>query len=241
VAIEGLSAGDKRLTGDAAHYLARVHRLGRGACFSAFDPGARLECSAEVLEVAAGTVVCRFGEPYPARVTGDAGLTLIQCVAKGEKLDDVVRAATALSVSSIVIAESARAIGRDAAGSRRRERWLSVALDAARQSGRGDLPSIGGPEPLGGVLARFASESAQKLCLQPGAKVALGAALAARGERALALLVGPEGGFSPDELDAAGAAGFEPVCLGALVLRTELAGIAALGAVLAARGSPRAP
>jgi 16S rRNA (uracil1498-N3)-methyltransferase len=238
VALEGLAAGEKRLTGDAAHYLSRVHRLGRGACFSAFDPGARLEASAEVLAVDAGSLVCRFAEPQPARVVGDPGLTLIQCSAKGEKLDEVVRGATALGVSALVVAESARAIGRAGTAAHRRERWLAVALDAARQSGRGDLPDIAGPEPLDAVLARFTATAAHKLCLHPEGELGFGAALAERAGRALTLLVGPEGGFSPDELDAARAAGFALASFGELVLRTELAGIAALGAVLAARSSP---
>ena len=182
-----------------------------------------------------GVVQCRLDEPVAARVVGSAELTLIQCVTKGDKLDEVVRAATALGVGRIVVAESTRAIGRDGGGPRRSERWNAIALDAARQSGRGDLPELEAPSPLTEVLARHAALPAPKLCLHPQAERGLGAALAALRGAGLTLLVGPEGGFTSEELALAATAGFELVSFGPFVLRTELAGIAALGAVLAAR------
>jgi 16S rRNA (uracil1498-N3)-methyltransferase len=235
VPLEHLREGECVVAGEAAHYLTRVHRLRAGQTFVAFDPEARCEADAEVLGVERGVLRCRFATPTKARVVGEPGLTLVQCVAKGEKLDEVVRAATALGVSTLVIAESARSVARSS-GNARLERLRAVALDAARQSGRGDLPALEGPAPLGDVLSRFTEDGAHKLALEPGAPLPFARALSERGERPLVLLVGPEGGFSPEELASAGAAGFLPTTLGTLVLRTELAGIAALGAVLAARG-----
>jgi 16S rRNA (uracil1498-N3)-methyltransferase len=235
VALERLSAGERSLDGAAAHYLGRVHRLGAGDRFTAFDPSARREADVEIVAVERGVLRCRCSEPRPARVVGEPGLTLIQCLAKGEKLDDVVRSATALGVSTVVLAESERSEGRSKGRQQRSERLRAVALDAARQSGRGDLPEILGPFPLAEVLANFRTKALHKLCLHPQADQGLGAALAARGARALALLVGPEGGFGAEELASAALSGFTLVNLGPLVLRTELAGVAALGAALAAR------
>jgi 16S rRNA (uracil1498-N3)-methyltransferase len=94
------------------------------------------------------------------------------------------------------------------------------------------LPELVGPVTLAAALAREAT-GALKLCLDPSADANFGAALARRGTLSLVLLVGPEGGFSEPELAAATQAGFARVKLGSLVLRTELAGIAALGAVVA--------
>jgi len=234
VPLEQLLAGERRIDGSAAHYVGRVHRLGAGDEFTAFDPEARLEATAEILEVERNALRCRFSPPEPARSVGEPGLTLIQCVAKGEKLDEVVRAATALGVSAIVFAESERSEGH-ARERVRSERLRAVALDAARQSGRGDLPELSEPSPLKEALARFVEHGPLKLCLHPRAELGLGAALAERGARELVLLVGPEGGFSEEELASAEAAGFTLVRLGSLVLRTELAGVAALGAVLSTR------
>lgn len=235
VALERLSAGERRLDGAAAHYLARVHRLAPGDRFTAFDPEAREEAGAEILEVTRLALLCRFEPPRPARVVGERGLTLIQCVAKGDKLEDVVRAATALGVSAIVLAESERSESRAGSRPRRAERLRAVALDAARQSGRGDLPELSPPSPLRDVLTEFAPKNLMKLCLHPEAELGLGAALAKREERELVLLVGPEGGLSEAELANIAASGFSLVRLGPLILRTELAGIAALGAALALR------
>ena len=121
-----------------------------------------------------------------------------------------------------------------AASAERLTRLRAIALDAARQSGRGDLPELSGPLPLTDALSDARDQDSLKLCLDPTADTPLGVALRTRAGRPLTLLVGPEGGFSPDERESALAAGFALARLGSLVLRTELAGAAALGAVLAA-------
>jgi 16S rRNA (uracil1498-N3)-methyltransferase len=87
--------------------------------------------------------------------------------------------------------------------------------------------------PLSEAFEAFTASGALKLCLEPEAETALGALLATRGERPLLLLVGPEGGFTEAELDAAKRAGFVRARLGQLVLRAELAAVAALSAVVA--------
>jgi 16S rRNA (uracil1498-N3)-methyltransferase len=233
VALEGLRAGEQRITGAPARYLTRVLRLREGSVVTAFDPAARVEAEMTLLALDAHSVLARFAEPVTARVVGLSGVTLIQCAGKGDKVDEVVRAATALGASAIVIAQSERTVARAPAFSERSERLRSVALDAARQSGRGDLPNLAGPLRLADVLVEWHARAALKLCLEPTAAPAFGSLLTERSGRELALLVGPEGGFSSGERDEAVAAGFSLVRLGALVLRTELAGIAALGAVLA--------
>ena len=234
VPLEGLRAGEQRLSGAPARYLTRVLRLREGAVVTAFDPSARLEAEMTLLGVDGDGARVRFAEPVPARLVGLTGVTLIQCAGKGDKVDEVVRAATALGASAIVIAQSERTVARGAPSQERRERLHAIALDAARQSGRGDLPELRGPLPLADVLSEWTRAPSLKLCLEPAASLSFGRALAERGARDLALLVGPEGGFASDERAAAEAAGFVLVRLGSLVLRTELAGAAAVAAVLAA-------
>ena len=227
-------AGEHVLEGAPARYLTRVLRLEPGDRFTAFDPAARREAEAHILSVDRHTVRVRFDAPTAARVVGLTNVTLVQCAGKGDKVDEVVRAATALGVSALVIATSERSVVRGSASPQKLSRLTAIALDAARQSGRGDLPELAGPLPLAAALAAHAPGNALKLCLTPGAETGLGRALAARGGRPRGLLVGPEGGFSEAELTEIAHAGFVPVRLGSLVLRTELAGAAALGAVLGA-------
>jgi 16S rRNA (uracil1498-N3)-methyltransferase len=233
LALTALRAGTWVLRGAEARYLARVHRLAAGDAFTTFDVERKLEAEAEVVVVERDSVTCRIAEPGPARAVAERAVTLIQCAGKGDKVGDVIRAATALGAARIVIAVSARSVARPERDSRKDERWRTIALDAARQSERGDLPELDGPAPLAELLDTFRADPSQKLCLQPGAELTLAAAIAEERSRALTLLVGPEGGLEASELDHAHSAGFRLVRLGPFVLRTELAAVAALGAVLA--------
>jgi 16S rRNA (uracil1498-N3)-methyltransferase len=155
-------------------------------------------------------------------------------------VDDVVRSTTALGVRAIVVAESSRSVARierePERAARRAERWRLIALDAARQSGRGDVPDITGPRPLGDVLEELGGRPAQKLCLDPYATTSFAGIFSADSNATAApiiLLVGPEGGFDDDELAHADRSGFTRVRLGPFVLRTELASVAALAALVA--------
>lgn len=196
-----------------------------------------------VLRLAAGDELELFdgrGGRFAARVTGpatlalgpalakDAGaafdVTLAQGLAKGDKLDLVVQKATELGVSrfvplaterSVVKLEPQRALERVA-------RWQRIAQEASRQCGRADVPEVAAPS----TLAALAEPGRLCLLLDPEATLRLSAA--ARGASKLLLAIGPEGGFSPEERDAALAAGMIAVSLGPLVLRTETAGLAAL-------------
>ncbi len=229
------SEGERRIGDAEARYLTRVLRLGAGDRFTAFDPEREIEAEAVIARVARDHLVCRLATPVAAARHGSRGVTLIQCAAKGDKIDDVVRAATALGVGRLIVAESERSVVRlSREPGRRNERWHAIALDAARQSGRGDLPQIDGPSLLAELVPTLAADPALKLCLDPLGETGLGALVAGRGERGVVLLVGPEGGLSAREIEAAERSGFVRARLGGLVLRTELASVAALGAVLAA-------
>jgi len=236
VFIAGLSPGERRLDGDAAHYVAHVHRLRTGEPFVAFDPAARLESEGEILKVDREAVIVRLGVNSPARAVPPLDVTLVQCAGKGDKVDDVVRASTALGVRALLVAESSRSVARieGERATRRRERWRAIALDAARQSGRGDVPEIEGPRPLADILSALRDPPATKLCLDPQASASFTSALSPPLPKlAVILLIGPEGGLTDDELTLADRAGFIRVRLGPFVLRTELAAAAALGALLA--------
>jgi len=233
--LEDLAPGERVLGPDASHYVAHVQRLREGDEFVVFDPAACLESTATVLEIEHKRVHCELAAPRPGK-RSDLGATLLQCMGKGDKVDDVVRAATALGVTNVALCESARNVlklGEKAPA--RLERLRAIALSAAQQSGRGDLPPITGPFELKRALVDPAHDGALKLCLDPRAEPSYGAALARAAGRHVALLVGPEGGFEQHELELAEQAGFELVSFGAFVLRTELAGVAALGALIARR------
>jgi 16S rRNA (uracil1498-N3)-methyltransferase len=234
VPLTGLEAGERELDSKTLHYLRDVLRLRAGEPFIAFDPAAQLEADAEL--AGASTTRCALGVPRAAPRVASSGIVLVQALGKGDKTEQVVRSATALGVAELHLVESARSVARLGDAERndgKRARLESVALDAARQSGRGDVPQIVGPHSLERELASFRQRDGIKLCLVPGALHTLQSLTRSwLYGSPIALLIGPEGGLSAEEITAAEHAGFVPTRFGELVLRTEIAGIAALGALL---------
>jgi 16S rRNA (uracil1498-N3)-methyltransferase len=237
VYVAELAAGSRSLPRAAVLYLTQVHRLGAGDVFSAFDPEAELEADGVLVRVGAGRATCELGAPRRAPRRGALGASLLCAIGKSDKAGEVVRAATALGASAVTLLETERSLRRSGSSSRLR----SIAIDAARQCGRGDLPKLAGPVPLEDELALWRERSLLKLCLDPRAERPLA-------ERvrdvvpgtAVALLVGPEGGLTPAEVALAAAAGFEEAALGPHTLRSELACAAALGCLAAFHAGERA-
>ena len=241
VPVSGLVPGGMSLDDDARRYVARVHRRGVGDALVLFDPELGQEAEAVIVELGRGAIRVDVSAPRPGANTPMREITLVQALGKSAASDEVVRDATALGVTALVFAATERALSQGAPRERgRAERWRRISVQAARQCQRGDLPRIDGPVSLSEVLARYGVEAdsvlAQatlRLQLQVGAQRGFASALREAPARPLALLVGPEGGLSPAEQDAAASAGFEPVNLGSYVLRTELAAAVALGVVAA--------
>jgi 16S rRNA (uracil1498-N3)-methyltransferase len=230
VPLDGLAAGERTLDLKTARYLSDILRLHPGDAFVVFDADAQLEADATL----ADRTHCVLGRVRAAAQALDTGIVLVQALGKGDKTEQVVRSATALGVAEVHLVECARSVAR--AGERseaKLARLASIALDAARQCGRGDRPKIFGPHTLGRELESWRDVAAIKLCLVPGAPNSLRALTRAwtRGSP-IALLIGPEGGLAPEEITATEQVGFVAASFGELVLRTEIAGVAALGALL---------
>jgi 16S rRNA (uracil1498-N3)-methyltransferase len=233
VFVQPLREGLVSLDAAGSRYLTRVHRFRPGATFVAFDPGARQEADA-VLTRAGRAAQARLAAPRPASNTSSLRVTLLCGIGKADKPDLVVRAATVLAVRELVLVEAERTVARvtDRAEQRRR-RWQSVALDAARQCGRGDLPEIVGPVELARALDLVGARSGLRLLLDPTAGQTIGQMLGGwQPSESIVLLVGPEGGWSHNEVAAAQQAGAVAVSLGPFVLRTETAATAALAALV---------
>lgn len=233
VAIEGLSEGARVLDARASHHLAVVLRLRAGDSFVAFDPRLRTEAEGRIVRVRQGTVHAEIGPPHPARTLASLPVTWIQGLARGEKMDSIVRDATELGATRVVPAEAARSVVRleGPRAEARTARWTRIAKEAARQCGRADPPVIDRPRPWAEALAA-ASGAAARFCLFERATDPLGPGLsrAVSGGAALAFAAGPEGGLAESEVLEAKAAGFDVVSLGDLILRTETVVTAVLGA-----------
>jgi 16S rRNA (uracil1498-N3)-methyltransferase len=232
-----LVEGELELDAGPTHYLCHVHRLKVGDRFLAFDPEARTEADAELVGTGACGSSCRLGKSRTASLISPLHVTLLQAMGKGDKVDQVVRDATMLGVRRLVVLDTARCVVRlGEHAPRRLMRWRAIALDAARQSGRGDLPEIEGPIPWAEAM-NLGHDAGRHFCLTAESEQSLVSALAGwQAAEPVCLLIGPEGGFSAKELDGTGRAGFETASLGPLTLRTETAATAALGTLYALSG-----
>lgn len=239
VPVSDLSEGELALDAEAARYVARVHRKKPGDACLLFDPARALEAEATVLRVEKDKVVCRVSDPRPASVRPARRITLLQGIGKGEKLDAIVRDSTELGASEIVAIESARTIVRlGSKAASRVERWNRIAVEAARQCGRGDAPTVRGPLSFAEAVRAHAAEDALKLCFWEKATEPAAPHLRdLASEHPVVVVVGPEGGLEEAEVEAAREAGFQIVSLGPLVLRTETVAAAVLGALLLSSGA----
>jgi 16S rRNA (uracil1498-N3)-methyltransferase len=197
-----------------------------------FDPLLGLEAEAEITAAAAGSVTCQIDAVRPSGYR-PLPICLLQALAKGDKPDLTIREATALGVERIVFVETEHGVVRleQERGAARRIRWQRIAVEAARQCGRGNIPALHGPIALLDVLAQ--ATEPQRLLLSASGEPLLQQLADWQPGQTVALLVGPEGGLSTGEIGRAEGAGFRPASLGRTTLRTELAGVAALGALVA--------
>ncbi|GAA4171815.1 16S rRNA (uracil(1498)-N(3))-methyltransferase [Gryllotalpicola koreensis] len=161
-------------------------------------------------------------------------ILLAQALAKGDRDELAIQAATELGVDGVIPWQAERSVSRWAGPKldKGRERWATIVREAAKQSMRPWLPAVAPlatTKELAGLGARH-----RVLVLEPGARHPI-TSLTPDG-RDLLLVVGPEGGVAPAELEVLEAAGAELVRLGDTVLRTSTAGPAALAVLNAALG-----
>ncbi|WP_448388421.1 16S rRNA (uracil(1498)-N(3))-methyltransferase [Microbacterium aurum] len=220
------------ITGAEAHHAAAVRRVRVGEEVTVGD-GRGLWLEAVVTDVAPKRVVAAV----TARTSHPAAaprLVLVQALAKGDRDELAIQAATELGVDEIVPWQAARSVSRwdQAKAAKGVARWQTIVREAAKQAHRAWVPVVSAPVSTAQLAARAAS---RMLVLEPTASVPLsGVALAPDDARDLVLVVGPEGGIAPEELVALADAGATAARLGTTVLRTSTAGPAAL-AVLNAR------
>lgn len=210
------------------HYLCDVLRLGPGAEVEVFDGrgGAYLAQLAEEPE----GLLLRLGvrrEAPGARARVHLGFSL----ARGERCDLVVQKGTELGAAVLVPIVAARSVVRldaERAADRVR-RWRRIAAEAARQCGRADVPAVEAPAPLAAAVAAAPRGFRRILLHMPGGEPLADAV--EKGAEGHLLLVGPEGGFTQEEVEIAVAGGARLATFGPRVLRFETAAIAALALV----------
>ncbi len=221
-----------RLEGKEYHYLVRVLRKREGDSFNASDgEGTLYYATVEEITPSFCTLrVQRRGpleRPFPA-------ITLFQCIPKGKKLDLIVRQAVELGVSRVVPVVSRFSVPRWESPEEKIQRLQRIAKEAAQQCGSLEVPEILAPLSLNAIIELFPPAEPDRLGLffhqAPLARTTLHQYLSIY-RKEIALVIGPEGGLSEEEVSYLQQGGFFPAYLGPSVLRTETAPVFALAAV----------
>ncbi|MEW6182884.1 MAG: 16S rRNA (uracil(1498)-N(3))-methyltransferase [Bacillota bacterium] len=231
--------------GEDVRYLTRVLRLGTGDAVTVLDGQGR-EFSAVIKTVSKEAVLLALvREITPDTETG-VKVTLFQAVPKGDKMDLVVQKTTELGAFRIVPVITERVVVRpdETQAARRRDRWQRIARDASRQCGRSVVPAVESFLSFQAALELHHDASLTGIMPWEGeADLSLRGFLTgvlnvppAERRGGISIFIGPEGGFSLAEVEAARMLGVVTVSLGKRILRTETAGMVTLALVLHAFG-----
>ena len=213
------------LTAEDARHACSVLRLRTGDALYCVDPEGR-RFAAEIAEISAEGCAVRLMQLLPDN-EAPVSITLYQGLPKADKLELVIQKSVELGAVRIVPTVTARSIARiDPRDSEKKTaRWHKIAAEAAGQSGRGIIPTVEPPITLRAALPRLARENVL-LCYEGGG-APLGD-LVSPADESVSLLIGPEGGFAPAEVEAVAAGGGRLATLGTRILRCETAPLAAL-------------
>jgi 16S rRNA (uracil1498-N3)-methyltransferase len=215
------------ITGENYHHLVDVLRIREQENFEICDGSGKdyLCCIQEKIS-SKKIIIAKILDTYPSKGELPYRLVLFQGLAKGKKMDDIIQKGTELGVCDFVPFDSKFCVVHlnERAADKKVERWQKIAKSAAQQSKRGIIPKIHHPVHLSSVnrlegTSLVAYENEQRTTLKEAVKKW-------QGHKAqINLFVGPEGGFSEDEIEALKNNDVECVTLGKRILRTETAGI----------------
>ena len=195
--------------GEGKEYLARLTKIRDE------------ECTADIIEERASS------EP-------DMSITLYMAYPKGDKLETVIQKAVELGATRIVPFESSRCIKRPKADkvAKQGERLSKIAEEAAKQCGRAIVPEVALPLTYSAMLKDASTSELKLICYEKESDLSIKALLSDKKPASIAIIVGCEGGFSPEEVEEAISAGCHSVTLGKRILRCETAPSAVLSMIL---------
>lgn len=222
-----------RLEGARFHHLVHVLRLVAGDELEVFDGRGRSFAS-RVIAVERASAAVSLGPPVEA--SRGRRVTLVQSLPKSEKMEWIIQKATELGAGAIAPVQSARSVVKlsGSKAEQRVQRWQTIAEEAARQSGRSDVPEILPIEQLETRIRDMATRARCFVLDEEEQEISLAQAFspALSDRSSIALVIGPEGGFDRREIESLVQFGAIPVTLGERKLRTETASLAALAVIL---------
>ena len=214
----------------AAHHANRVLRLRVNDPVQIFD-GEGNALDAVISEISGKRVMLGKLRPCTAEIQQKLHIVLAHSMCSSEKMDWVVQKATELGAAEIQPVQTQRSVARLSGerAEKRTEHWRSVTIAACEQCGRNTLPQSHPPLEFSAWVTQMRDDAGAKFILHPEGSTTLQQQPHPQGK--VTLLVGPEGGFSADEVLMAHQVGFIPILLGPRVLRTETAALAGITAL----------
>jgi len=226
-----IADGYVTLTGDDAHHISRSLRMAAGERITVCDMQ-KFEYECELTDFLSDHVLARILQTTHCDTEPPYEAALFQALPKGDKLDSVIQKAVECGAYSITTFESERCVVRakDGAEEKKVERRRRIALEAAKQCGRGRVPEVHATVPFREAIAQASKSDIPLFCYEGDGTESLATVikrckkeLQGKETPTVSIVIGSEGGFSQAEAAAAVAAGMHPVGLGKRILRTETA------------------
>ena len=222
-----IGKGRAILNGNEARHIAKVLRLGVGDTLYLLDEDG-CEYQAVITSKSYKIVEVEILKKNPPKEDSSITVALGQSLPKAQKMDYIVQKATELGVSTIIPFFSTRSVSSldGERSQRKRIRWRKIALEATKQCGRVFVPHIEAIVSFKEVLEKWNDNPLKIILWEDEKSITLKDVLKkTQPSSTIIFLVGPEGGFTPDEVKMARHAGFQTVSLGRYTLRTETAGM----------------
>ena len=235
--LNGTISETMELTGTDAHHIARVLRMAVGDNVIIADENERT-AKAEITAITDEVVTLSLIEYLEDDSEPTVKVRLAQCLPKSDKMEFIVQKAVELGAVSIQPVNSENCVVKYTADkqAKRVERWQKIAHEAAKQCKRAAVPTVEPIITLKELLSCVDEDETVLFCYEAEDGRTLRQALNTHQAEKYTVLIGPEGGFSPEEARLCQEMGAHPVSLGSRILRTETASLAALTMVLYAHG-----
>ena len=221
------------LDGDTAHHLLHVLRMAPGEKLILCD-GAETDYAAVIEEAhpKKPQVICTVKQSAPACTEPQIKITLYQGLPKGDKLELIIQKCVELGIYKIVPVATTRSIPRTKADTKKALRYQRIAASAAGQSMRGIVPEVCETVTFANAAANMDCSHLTLVAYEAENEQTLKAVLSHNQNKHINIWIGPEGGFTPEEVLALAEKGANIVTLGRRILRTETAAIAATAQIL---------
>lgn len=224
-----------KITGDDVNHISKVLRLKIKEHIVVSD-GSGNEYLCSITSISKDCIICSILEVNKNLTEPTVKVDLYQGIPKSTKMDLIVQKCVELGINSIIPVNTERVVVKasdDNRFSNKILRWQRIAEEAAKQSGRGKIPRVESPMMFNEVLVRLKEYDAAVIPYEKENTTGLKQILKEKTDvKNIAVIIGPEGGFSEKEIDMAEVEGAVPITLGPRILRTETAGFACLTMIL---------